>query len=188
MALELKPQSYAHCFKFSSVVVASGLIFPLHMVKQSPCVFPKTEISTEALLHTILLLAFTEGEKKSPSWPLMTDWRCEDMIDQLFHTMGSGPLPPEIVPLLSLMPLVNGGSFWLIALRPLPHRVAHSGIERDPIRPFHMVAPQAMEASPWPIHRQTQTVKSNQTLPSKKLNQRPPQATERGAINQTRLT
>lgn len=38
----------------------------------------------------------------------------------------------------------------------------HSSIQRDPIRPFHMVAPHAMEALPRPIHNQANChVKSN---------------------------
>lgn len=38
----------------------------------------------------------------------------------------------------------------------------HSSIQRDPIRPFHIVAPHAMEAFPRPIHNQANChVKSN---------------------------
>lgn len=53
----------------------------------------------------------------------------------------------------------------MIAPGPLPPLSlvrTHSSIQRDPIRPFHMVAPHAMEALPRPIHNQANChVKSN---------------------------
>lgn len=106
------------------------------------------------------------AEQKSHLQSAIRSLEVEDLIDQLLLTMSPGKEPKgrDCSPSLT-----HGSCHWGYFLLdcpwttpPLSLTRTHSSIQWDPIRPFHMVAPHAMEALPRPIHNQTNChVKSN---------------------------